>query len=128
MDRRSKVVVALSLVALVTLALGSWAADAHTQTYKTNLAVHFDKKSSSLWGHVGTASFCQEGRQIDVFMIGSGSDTFVGTAFSGQGGMWGPVSALGSGSYYAKVDERHESGYGHDHTCLPDISGSIRVT
>lgn len=127
MDRRSKWIVGFSFIALLSLAFGTWAATAHTQTYQSHLSIHHDKKSSSLWGHVGTSRFCQGGREITVFLQGSGSDTLVGTAFSSVNGMWGPVSATGSGSYYATVDEQPMGGYGADHTCLRDTSKTIRV-
>ena len=87
MDRRSRLVVSVSIIALATLALGSWAANAHTQTYKTNLTIHYDKKTNSFEGHAGTSSFCQEGRAIQVFQVNSGgSDILVGSTTSGHAG------------------------------------------
>ena len=80
MDRRSKWIVGFSFIALLSLAFGTWAATAHTQTFQSNLSIHADK-SSSLWGHVGTSRFCQGGREISVYLQGSGGTTLVGTAF-----------------------------------------------
>jgi hypothetical protein len=121
MDRRSKLVVSISLVALATVGIGSWAASAHTQTFQSNLSIHVSR--GTLWGHVGTASFCQEGRQITIHTSGG---AVVGSAVSGHAGMWSgvPVSA---GSYYATVSQMHETGYGHDHLCLADTSTTVTV-
>ena len=94
MDRRSRLVVSVSIIALATLALGSWAANAHTQTYKTNLTIHYDKKTNSFEGHVGTSSFCQEGRAIHVFQVNSaGSDIMVGSTTSGHAGHWSGIAS-----------------------------------
>ena len=123
MDRRSKLIVSLSLVALATVGFGTWAANAHTQTYQANLSIHFDKKTGTLWGHVGTSNFCQDGREITVHASGGGT---VGSAVSGSNGMWSGVS-VGSGSYYATVSERHDTGYGHDHLCLAGQSSTVSV-
>jgi len=123
MDRRTKLIVSLSLVALVTAGIGTWAASAHTKTYQSNLSIHYDKHAGTLWGHVGTSSFCQEGRQITVHDSGGGT---VGSAVSGGNGMWSGVS-VSAGTYYATVSEMSDSGYGHDHLCLADTSGSITV-
>jgi hypothetical protein len=120
--RRTRLVVGVAMVALAAVPLGSWAARAHTQTYKANLSIHYDRKTQSLDGHVGTSNFCQEGRTITVSKTGGG---IIGTAVSDFRGMWGPVAWDGPGSYYAQVSEVHEGGYGHDHTCLSDTSSTI---
>jgi hypothetical protein len=121
--------VSVSIIALATLALGSWAANAHTQTYKTNLTIHYDKKTNSFEGHLGTSSFCQEGRAIHVFQVNSaGTDIMVGSATSGHAGHWSGIASPSAGSYYATVDERQESGYGHDHQCLADTSATVAVS
>ena len=127
MDRRSKFVLSFSVIALLSLALGTWAANAHTQTYKSNLTIHFDKKTNSFDGHVGTSSFCQEGRSVHVFQS-SGGAVLVGSTTSGHAGQWSGVSSPGAGTYYATVDERHDTGYGHDHLCLAGTSGSVTVS
>jgi hypothetical protein len=127
MDKRSRFVVLLSFMALLTLALGSWAASAHTQTYKSNLTIHY--KGGAFDGHVGTSSFCQEGRAVHVFQVNSGgSDILVGSTTSGHAGQWSGISSPGAGSYYATVDERHDTGYGHDHLCLAGTSGTVTVS
>jgi hypothetical protein len=123
MDRRSKLVVSLSLVALATVGIGTWAANAHTQTFQSNLSIHYDKKTGTLWGHVGTASVCQEGRQITIHSSGGGT---VGSAVSGHAGMWSGVT-VGSGSYYATVSEESGSGYGSDHVCQAGTSSTVSV-
>jgi hypothetical protein len=129
MDRRSRLVVSVSIIALATLALGSWAANAHTQTYKTNLTIHYDKKTDSFEGHLGTSSFCQEGRAIHVFQVSSaGSDIMVGSTTSEHAGHWSGIASPGAGTYYATTDERQDSGYGHDHRCLADTSGTVAVS
>ena len=129
MDRRSRLVVSVSIIALATLAFGSWAANAHTQTYKSNLTIHYDKKTNSFVGHIGTSSFCQEGRAVHVFQANSaGSDIMVGSTLSGHAGHWSGISSPGAGTYYATIDERHDSGYGHDHLCLADTSRSVTVS
>lgn len=117
-----KVALLLSALALASLPLGAWMASAHTQTYQTNLSIHFDKQNDSIWGHVGSSSFCQEDRNVTVFHDGSSYSTTT----SGHAGMWS-VASDGSGSYYATVDESHTTGYGHDHTCLADTSPTIDV-
>jgi hypothetical protein len=122
MDRRSKLVVTLSLVALATVGVGSWAASAHAQTFRSNLSIHYDRQHG-LWGHVGTASVCQEGRQITIHASGGG---VVGTAVSGHAGMWSGVS-VGSGSYYATVAQTTSGGYGGDDVCLADTSSTVTV-
>ena len=118
-----KVALLLSALALASLPLGAWMASAHTQTYKTNLSIHYDKHDDSIWGHAGTSSFCQEDRNITVFHDGSS----YATTTSGHAGMWS-VGSGGSGSYYATVDESHRTGYGDDNTCLGDTSSTIAVT
>lgn len=129
MDKRSRFVVAFGFMALLSLALGTWAAVAHTQTYQTNLTIHHDKKTNSFDGHVGTSSFCQEDRAVHVFQVNSGgSDILVGSTTSGHAGQWSGISSPGAGTYYATVDERHDTGYGHDHTCLADTSGMVTVS
>jgi hypothetical protein len=121
--------VSVSIIALATLALGSWAANAHAQTFKTNLTIHYDKKTNSFEGHVGTSSFCQEGRAIQVFQVNSGgSDILIGSTTSGHAGHWSGIASPGPGTYYATADERQESGYGHDHRCLADTSGTVTVS
>jgi hypothetical protein len=127
MDRRSKFALAFSVIALLSVSLGTWAASAHTQTYQSNLTIHFDKKTNSFDGHVGTSSFCQEGRLIDVFQQTSGAPVLVGSTTSGHAGQWSGVSSPGAGTYFATVDARHDVGYGHDHLCLADTSGSVTV-
>jgi hypothetical protein len=128
MDKRSRWVVALSLIALLSLALGSWAANAHTQTYKSNLSIHYDKHTASFWGHVGTSSFCQEDRLVSVYRTESGIDTLIGTTFSGHAGMWEGVPSPGPGDYFATVDALHDAGYGHDHQCEADTSSTVTVS
>ena len=120
--RRARIVVGVSMVALAAVPLGTWAARAHDQTYKANLSIHYDRKTQSLEGHIGTSNFCQEGRTVTVTKVGSG---VVGSAVSDFRGMWGPVPWDGPGSYFAEVGEVHEGGYGHDHTCLAGTSSTI---
>jgi hypothetical protein len=121
--------VSVSVIALLTLALGSWAASAHTQTYQSNLTIHYDHQADAFDGHVGTSSFCQEGRSVHVFQVNSGgSDILVGSTTSGHAGQWSGISSPGAGTYYATVDERHDTGYGHDHLCLAGTSGTVKVS
>jgi hypothetical protein len=117
-----RVALALSVLALAALPFGQWAATAHTQTYKTNLSIHFDKHADSIWGHVGSSSFCQEDRTVEVFKDGIS----IGTTLSEHAGMWS-VDSQGSGDYYATVAESHTVGYDHDHTCLADTSSTTTV-
>jgi hypothetical protein len=128
-DRRSKLVVSLGAIALLTLLLGTWSAGAHTQTFKSNLTIHFDKKSDSFDGHVGTSSFCQQGRAVHVFEVntGGGSDTLVGSTTSGHAGQWSGISSPGSGTFYATVDQLDHVGYGEDVVCLAGTSRTITV-
>lgn len=120
-----RVAVTISLLALLTLPIGTLIARAHTQTYQTNLTIHYDHQSGDFDGHVGSSSFCQEGRQITIYE--SGSNAVVGAAVSGHAGQWSGVSAPGPGAYYATVSEMQDSGYGHDHTCLEDASNTVTV-
>jgi hypothetical protein len=124
MDRRSKLVVALSLVALLSLALVASSASAKNHTFKTNLTMHYDKKSNTFDGHAGTASFCQEGRSVHVFRSPS---TLVGNATTVHAGHWSGVPAPGPGTYYATVDAQSGGGYGGDTTCLAGTSNTVTV-
>ena len=86
---------------------------------------HYDRKTQSLNGHVGTSSFCHEDRLVSVYETAGGSDVLVGTSVSDHSGQWGDVAWDGPGSYVARVSEVHEGGYGHDHTCLAGSSPTI---
>jgi len=127
MDKRSKLVVGLSVVALLSGALIASAAGAHAHTFKTNLMIHYDKKTDTFDGHAGTASVCQEGRSVHVFKVTGGGNVPVGNATTGHAGMWSGVHASGSGSYFATVDQMNAGGYGGDTTCLADTSHTISV-
>lgn len=122
-SRRAAITV--SCLALLTLPIGTLIARAHTHTYRSNLTIHWDKKTDTFEGHVGTASFCQEGRQITVHE--SGSNAVVGSTVSGHAGQWSGVSAPGPGTYYATVEQTSNGGYGADHTCLEDTSNTVTV-
>ena len=56
------------------------------------------KHGDSIWGHAGTASFCQTGRTVTVFKDGA----VVDTTTTGHAGMWS-VPSSGSGSYTASI-------------------------
>ena len=122
-SRRAAITV--SVFALLTLPLGTLIARAHSHTYRSNLTIHWDKKTDTFEGHVGTASFCQEGRRITVRV--SGTNAVVGSTTSGHAGQWVGVSAPGPGTYYATVDETSDGGYGADHRCLGDTSNTVTV-
>ncbi len=120
-----KTVITLAVVALVTASIGTMIAQAHTQSFKTNLTMHFDKKTDTFVGHLGTSSFCQQGRQVTVRV--SGSNTVVGSTVSGHAGHWDGVSAPGPGTYYASVAETSSGGYGGDHICLGATSNAVTI-
>jgi hypothetical protein len=122
---RTRIALGVCCVALATIPLGSFMARAHTQTYKANVTIHYDRKTQSLNGHVGTSSFCHEDRLVSVYETSGGSDVLVGTSVSDHSGQWGDVAWDGPGSYVARVSEVHEGGYGHDHTCLAGSSPTI---
>ena len=117
-----KAALALSTLALLSLPVGMFAARAHTQTYKTNMSIHYDKHDDQIWGHLGTSSFCQEGRNVQVFKDGGS----IGTVVSVHAGMWS-IAAQGTGSYSAVAAESHTTGYDHDHTCLEGTSSTVTV-
>ena len=117
-----KVALLLSTLALLSLPIGMLTARAHTQTYKTNMSIHFDKKSNEIWGHLGTSSFCQEGRTVEIFKDGSS----IGSVVSVHAGMWSILST-GAGSYYAVAAESHSTGYEDDDTCLAGTSSTVSV-
>jgi hypothetical protein len=94
------------------------------QTYKANVTIHFDRKSQTLDGHVGTSVFCHADRTVSVYRTDSGNQ-LVGTAVSDHSGQWGPISWDGPGTYVASVAEIHEGGYGHDHLCLAGSSSTL---
>jgi hypothetical protein len=119
---RMRIALAVCGLALLSIPLGSFLASAHTQTYGANLSIHFDKKTQTFNGHVGTSSFCHEDRLVSLYRTDSGSDVLVGTSVSDHSGQWGDLSWTGPGSYVARVTLVHESGYGHDHTCLAGSS------
>lgn len=125
---RTRIAVGACCLALATIPLGSFVARAHTQTYKAALTIHFDHKTQSFEGHVGTSSFCKEARLVSVYQTVGGSDILVGTSLSDHSGQWGDVSWDGPGTYFAQVSELHESGYGHDHTCLAASSPTISAS
>jgi hypothetical protein len=120
-----KAAITVSVLALLTLPIGMLVARAHTQTFRSNLTMHLDKKSDTFDGHVGTSSFCQQGRQITVHV--SGSNAVVGSTVSGHAGQWGGVSVPGPGTYYATVDQTSSGGYGGDHVCLAGTSKTVTV-
>jgi len=117
-----KAALGLTTLALASLPFANWMASAHAHSFQSNLSIHFDKHHDTIWGHVGTASFCQEGRTITVSQNGS----VVDTTASGHAGMWS-VPASGSGSYTAAVAQSPATGYGSDRICLGDTTGPIQV-
>lgn len=122
---RTRLALGVCCLALATIPLGSFMARAHTQTYKANLTIHFDRKTQTFEGHVGTSVFCHEDRLVSVYKTDGGSDILVGTSVSDRSGQWGDVPWDGPGTYLARVSEVHEGGYGHDHTCLAGSSPTI---
>jgi hypothetical protein len=124
MQSRLRMGIALAVcgVALATIPIASFMARAHTQTYGANMSLHFDRKTQTFNGHVGTSSFCHEDRLVSVFKTDGGFDVLVGTSVSDHSGHWGDVPWDGPGTYEARVSEIHEGGYGHDHTCLAGTS------
>ena len=67
---RMRIALAVCVVALATIPLGTFLASAHTQTYGANMTIHFDRKTQSFNGHVGTSSFCHEDRLVSVLQDG----------------------------------------------------------
>jgi hypothetical protein len=120
-----KTAITVAVVALLTVPIGTMIARAHTQTFKTNLTMHYDKKSDTFVGHLGTSSFCQQGRQVTVQV--SGSNAVVGSTVSGHAGQWNGVSAPGPGTYYASVTQTPSGGYSGDHTCLGATSNTVTI-
>jgi hypothetical protein len=121
---RMRVALVVCGLALTTIPLGTFMARAHTQTYGANVTIHFDHKTQSFNGHVGTSSFCHEDRLVSVYRT-DGGEVLVGTSVSDHSGQWGDVAWDGPGTYVARVSEVHEGGYGHDHTCLAGSSHTI---
>jgi hypothetical protein len=117
-----KVALLLSTLALLSLPIGMMTARAHTQTYGTNVSIHYDKQADEIWGHLGTSSFCQEDRSVQVFKDGSS----IGTVVSVHAGMWS-LPATGAGDYQAVAALSHSTGYDHDHTCLEGSSSMLTV-
>jgi len=124
---KTRAAIAVCCAALATIPLGAFAARAHVQTYQANVTIHYDHKAQALNGHVGTSSFCHEGRTVSVFRTDTGGQ-LVGTVVSDHSGQWGPIAAPGPGTYEARVAEIHEGGYGHDHLCLAGSSGPISAS
>jgi hypothetical protein len=120
-----KAAITVAVVALLSVPIGTLIARAHTQTFRTNLTMHFDKKSDTFVGHLGTSSFCQQGRQVTVHV--SGSNAVVGSTISGHAGHWDGISVPGPGSYYASVGQTPSGGYSGDHTCLAATSNTVTV-
>ena len=90
---RTRIALGVCCLALATIPLGSFMARAHTQTYKANLTIHFDRKTQTFEGHVGTSVFCHEDRLVSVYRTDGGSDILVGTSVSDRSGQWGGHSA-----------------------------------
>jgi hypothetical protein len=124
---RTRIAVGVCCLALATIPLSSFTAGAQTQTFKATLTIHFDQKTQTFEGHVGTSVFCQEGRLVSVYKT-DGGETLVGTSVSTQAGRWGDVAWDGPGTYLARVSEVHVGGYGDDKTCLAAESATITVT
>jgi hypothetical protein len=120
-----KAAITVAVVALLSVPIGTMIARAHTQTFKTNLTLHVDKKSDTFVGHLGTSSFCQQGRQVTVHV--AGSNAIVGSTISGHAGQWSGVSVPGPGSYFATVSQTSSGGYSGDHTCLAATSNTVTV-
>ncbi len=120
-----KAAITVAVVALLSVPIGSLIARAHTQTFKTNLTLHYDKKTDTFVGHLGTSSFCQQGRQVTVHV--AGSNAVVGSTISGHAGQWNGIAAPGPGSYFATVSQTSSGGYAGDHTCLAATSNTVTV-
>jgi hypothetical protein len=124
---RTRIAVGVCCLALATIPLSSFTAGAQAQEFKATLTIHFDKKTQTFEGHVGTSVFCQEDRVVSVYETDGGTPILVGTTLSTHGGQWGDVSWNGPGTYFAQVSEVHLGGYGDDHTCLAAESATITV-
>jgi hypothetical protein len=124
---RTRIAVGVCCLALATIPLSTFTAGAHTQTFRSVLTIHFDKKTQTFEGHVGTSVFCQEDRVVSVYETDGGTPILVGTILSTHGGQWGDVTWDGPGTYFAQVSEVHLGGYGDDHTCLAAESATITV-
>jgi hypothetical protein len=124
---RTRIAVGVCCLALATIPLSSFTAGAQAQTFRATLTIHFDQKTQTFEGHVGTSVFCQEDRLVSVYKTDGGTETLVGTSPSGHAGQWGDVAWAGPGTYLARVSEVHVGGYGDDKTCLAAESATITV-
>jgi hypothetical protein len=128
MSRRTKVRVAfcIGVLALATLPFGSMA-QAHQQSFKSNLTLHYMKQTNTFNGHIGTAHVCQADRTVEVHLDTTGSPV-VGTAVSGHSGQWGPIpNTNGAGTYFATVDAVDRGGYGNPVHCEAGVSKTVQV-
>jgi hypothetical protein len=129
MSSRTKIRLALliGLLALVTVPLGSMIAQAHNQSFPTNLTLHYETHGNTFDGHLGTANVCQDGRLVSIHEDIAGSPV-VGTALSGHSGQYGPVAnTTGDGTFFATVDAVDTGGYGNPVHCEAGVSHVVTV-
>jgi hypothetical protein len=112
----------LAIVALVAVPVGTMIASAHTQTFPSNLVLHYRSGSNTFDGHLGTAHICQDGRLVSIHEMTAGSHV-VGTAVTDHSGHFGPIpNTAGTGEYFATVDEVDRGEYGRPVHCEAGVS------
>jgi hypothetical protein len=121
-------IVLLSCLAAATIPLGAFSAQAHVQTFRSSVSIHYIRRHQHFTGVVGASRECRVGRLVEVFrQVPGAPDPLVGSDTTDARGKYGPIPSPGPGYYYAKVAEREAGGYGHDHLCRAGTSKTIRV-
>jgi len=110
------------------LVFATWGASAHTASFDSTVTISQVDSHLKVHGHVESGPrFCQTDRDVEVFKVRRGPDKFIDDSNTGNDRIWGPVVVPKRGRYYARVLQAVRTSYGHDHTCLADRSGTIRV-
>jgi hypothetical protein len=119
-SRRIAVLAALSLVALVVVAVPALA----TQTVKINSRITLSDNPPAFHGRVKSSKpACEQQRKVKLFKQRSGPDQLLGNDKSDNHGKWKiVVDPLTPGDYYAKVVRREEGTAGTIFVCRGDRS------
>jgi hypothetical protein len=119
----------LACAAIATVPFGSFSAEAHSKTFKSQITIQYNAGSRKFSGRVTSASkLCRAGRSVTVFAEVSGhSEKPVGHDTTDGDGTWGPVSSPGPGFYFAQVKQAPAGGYGIQSICSAAESRTIHV-
>jgi hypothetical protein len=128
--KKVRVIVALAIVALSSVAFGSLRTEARTRTVKST--VEFTVASATSFSGTVTSNdgACLANRTVKVKEEGKGANKTVGTATTDANGNWGPIANThGPGRFFARVKKLKTSGYGYSGKliCKQDRSRATTV-